>query len=99
MRSTLLLTVASTTGAWAATLADVCTTSYVESVLPADNFIQGVTLSAESVTANAVSNYTVAAGTSAPGKSGLNFCNVTFSFSHAGLDDKVGLSHVDLYRV
>ncbi|KAK3938569.1 putative tannase subunit protein [Diplogelasinospora grovesii] len=69
------------------TLADVCTTAYVQSVLPADNFIEGVTPSQASVTVNAVTNYTVAANDLFPGKSGIDFCNVTFSYSHAGLDD------------
>ncbi|KAH8905833.1 tannase and feruloyl esterase [Coniochaeta sp. PMI_546] len=78
-------------GVSATALADVCTISYVQSVLPADNFIQGLTLSTDSVTANSVTNYTVPASSSNPGKSGLNFCNVTFSYSHKGLNDKVSL--------
>lgn len=64
--------------------------AYVQSVLPADNFIQGITINSASVTANAVTDYTVAPGATTPAKSGVNFCNVTFTYSHAGLNDKVG---------
>ncbi|OIW23907.1 tannase and feruloyl esterase [Coniochaeta ligniaria NRRL 30616] len=91
MHSVFWLSSALAAAACAANLADVCTTSYVQSVLPADNFIQGTTLSAGSVTASAVTNYTVPASSSNPGKSGLNFCNVTFSYSHTGYNDKVNL--------
>ncbi|ORY68409.1 tannase [Pseudomassariella vexata] len=75
----------------ALSLADVCTVSYVQSVLPADNFVEGITLSPDSVTANAVTNYTVASSSLCPGKSGLDFCNVTFSYTHTGLDDTTNL--------
>lgn len=72
-----------------ASLADVCTTAYVQSALPADGFIEGVTLSSASVTSNSVTNYTVALADLNPSKDGLDFCNVTFSYSHAGLEDTV----------
>lgn len=90
MRVSLWLGLAPAAGVFAAILADVCTTSYVQSVLPADNFIQGLVLMAGSVTANAVTNFTVPSSSSNPGKSGLNFCNVTLSYSHTGLNDEVG---------
>jgi tannase len=76
--------------ACAATLASICTTAYVQSVLPADNFIQGITINSASVTANDVTNYTVASGATTPATSGLDFCNVTFTYSHTGLNGKVG---------
>lgn len=72
-------------------LSDVCTTTYVQSALPADGFIQGITPSSTSVTANPVTNYTLAAGSTNPSKTGLDFCNVTFSYTHAGRPVPVNL--------
>lgn len=71
------------------TLASVCTVSYVQSVLPANDFIPGVTLNVDSVTAGAVTNYTVAVSDGMLGGSGYDFCNVTFSYTHTGLNDTV----------
>ncbi|KAJ6474817.1 Tannase/feruloyl esterase [Mycena sanguinolenta] len=71
----------------AASLADICTTSYVQSTLPADGFVEGLVLSPESVTVNAVYNYTVAANNLYPGKSDLDFCNVTLSYTREGLSN------------
>jgi hypothetical protein len=72
-----------------ASLTDVCTTPYVRAALPADNFINGVVLSSSSITVNIVTNYSVAANDLFPGKDGLDFCNVTFSYTHTGLNDTV----------
>lgn len=74
------------------TLASVCTVDYVQSVLPATDFIEGVALNVDSVTANAVTNYTVAVSDGMLGGSGLDFCNVTFSYTHTGLNDTVSLT-------
>lgn len=71
-----------------ASLADVCTTSYLQSVLPANGFVDGVDLSTASVRVNSVRDFTVAASASFPGKSHLDFCNVTFSYGHTGLATK-----------
>ncbi len=70
-------------------LADACNLAYIKSVLPPSGLITGITPSPYSVKANAVVNYAVQASNTNPGKSGLDFCNVTFSYSHAGLNDKV----------
>ena len=43
----------------AATLNDVCTSSYVAASLPADGFYQGITIDASSLLANLVSNASV----------------------------------------
>ncbi|KAI8063225.1 Tannase/feruloyl esterase [Gongronella butleri] len=75
----------------AASLSEVCTVAYVQSVLPSDDTIQGIAISADSVTANAVTNYTITESDLIPGREGLDFCNVTFSYSHTGLDDKVNV--------
>jgi tannase len=88
--SSLLLSASYANLASAATLSDVCTISYVTSALPADNFIQGITINTDTVTANPVRNYTVASAAATPPATGINFCNVTFTYTHAGLNDKVG---------
>jgi tannase len=74
-----------------ASLNDVCTPSYVQSVLPTDDFIEGIKLSSTSVTSNPVTNYTGALGDLNRSKNGLDFCNVTFSYSHTCLDDTVSI--------
>ncbi|KAJ7771991.1 tannase and feruloyl esterase-domain-containing protein [Mycena maculata] len=50
-------------------------------------FIEGVVLSSESVTTKAVYNYTVTATDLYPGKSDLDFCNVTVSYTREGLSN------------
>lgn len=77
--------------ATAASLADVCTTTYVQSALPVDA-VEGITLSTDSVTANAVYNHSVSAGDLWPGKSGLDFCNVTFGYTRDGTSETVSIS-------
>ncbi|KAF2760391.1 tannase and feruloyl esterase [Pseudovirgaria hyperparasitica] len=67
-------------------LSSVCTVSYVQSVLPASEFITGITINVDSVTTNTVTNYSVASSNLYPAGSGLNFCNVTFSYTHDGSD-------------
>ncbi|KAF2669011.1 tannase and feruloyl esterase [Microthyrium microscopicum] len=44
-------------------------------------------ISPTSLTVNPVTNYTIAPSPLYAGKSGLDFCNVTFAYSHAGLND------------
>jgi len=70
-------------------LADVCTTTYIQSVLPGAGFLQGVEVMPSSVTANAVTNFTVTASSTSIGVSGRDFCNVTFSYARTGRSDKV----------
>ncbi|KAH8898294.1 tannase and feruloyl esterase family protein [Thozetella sp. PMI_491] len=69
------------TGVAGASLSDVCTLDYVKSTLPATDFIQGIQVLADTVTVNAVTNYTVSS------TSGYDFCNVTFAYTHTGLSD------------
>ncbi len=77
----------------ALSLEDVCNPTYVQGALPPGGFLRGIAASSSSVTANAVTNYTVIPSTTSPGKSGLDFCNVTFSYSHSGLKDNVRKTH------
>jgi tannase len=59
MRLGFLLGATAAAGAHAASLSDVCTSSYVRAALPANGTIAGVTLDPTSVTANAVYNTSV----------------------------------------
>ncbi|PWN23496.1 tannase and feruloyl esterase [Microstroma glucosiphilum] len=67
-----------------ATLADVCTVDYVQSILPADGFEHNIVFDADSVTANAVYDYNVTAGDNFPAATDRNFCNVTFTYTREG---------------
>ncbi|KAK3985656.1 Tannase/feruloyl esterase [Cladorrhinum sp. PSN332] len=72
-------------------LSTICTTEYIQNSLPAAGFVKGVNLDTSSITVNAVYNYTVPPTYTHPGAVGRNFCNVTFSYSHAGTSDKTNL--------
>lgn len=72
-----------------ATLADVCTTAYVTSTLPANDSLPGLSIIGGTITANPVTNYTVQAGNDYPAFTGLDFCNITFAYTHDGLGDQV----------
>lgn len=81
--------------AQAVTLDDVCTASYVASHLPASGYYDdfAISVNAESVTANVVTNYTVGPGDSPmfPAAS-FDYCNATFTYSHDGRGDAVVLT-------
>lgn len=92
-RAALLAAVAST--ARAASLADVCTTTYVAAHLPASGYYDdyALTVDASSVTANPVYNYSVGATDSYffPAAT-FDYCNVTFTYTHDGRGDSVLLT-------
>lgn len=77
--------VSSATGS---SLDDVCTTEYVKSVLPSDDTIDGVTVRSDSVTANTVTNVTISGENDFP-DAVIDYCNVTFAYSHTGTSDSV----------
>jgi tannase len=89
MRSAILTAAASAGVARAATLASVCTTSYVTSALPTDLF--GMTIDTSSVTAAAVYNASSTGSVMFPDAT-FDFCNVTMAYSHNGRDDQVLLN-------
>lgn len=74
--------------ATAASLASVCTTSHISSALSAIKSFNGITLNTDSVTANAVYNETHTGQTFFPDDT-IDYCNVTFSYTHNGLNDTV----------
>lgn len=69
-----------------ASLSDICSSSYAVAALPLDA-IQGVTIDTTSVTAQLVTNFT-ASSIFYP-TSTFDYCNLTFAYSHNGLDDDV----------
>ncbi|KIV81328.1 hypothetical protein PV11_03519 [Exophiala sideris] len=76
----------------ASTLNDVCTPSYVQRHLPAPGFYQGVTVNTSTVTANPVTNVTVADNDFFPDAT-FDYCNVSFTYSHDGVNDEVVLTY------
>jgi tannase len=81
----LLLSSAMVAAAAAASLSSICSVSYLTSVLPvaADS---AVTIDSSSVTANAVYNDSISGSYFYP-DAVIDYCNVTFSYSHNGLAD------------
>lgn len=70
-------------------LSSLCSVSYLQSTLPsATSFIQGVTLDPSSITANLVSNSSIASSNMYPAAV-IDYCNVTLAYSHNGRDDQV----------
>lgn len=90
MRSTswIVAAAASASIAHAATLEDVCTTSYVQAALPADGFYQGITVDSSSVAVMPVTNASVSDQDWYP-DAVFDYCDVTFAYSHTGRDDQV----------
>lgn len=74
--------------AMASSISSLCTTSKVTAALPANGTILGVTFDPSSVTAALVYNQTVSAEDNFP-DAVISYCNVTFSYSHADLNDTV----------
>lgn len=75
----------------AASLADVCTTTYLQSVLPTSDLYAGavaLTIDPSSVTANAVYNSSSSGEVMFP-DTVVSYCNVTFAYSNPGRNNTV----------
>lgn len=74
--------------AMASSLGSLCTTSKIAAALPADDFITGINFDKSSVTAALVYNSTATGSDNYP-NAVISYCNVTFAYSHASLNDNV----------
>ncbi|WRT70451.1 uncharacterized protein IL334_007449 [Kwoniella shivajii] len=77
-----LVAITAPTTAW--TIDQLCDASFISSCLP-DNAAPGVVIDSSSLTSY-VANHTM-------GSTILYFCNVTFAYSHAGLNDRVQVNY------
>lgn len=72
----------------ATTITEVCTPSYVQSSLVFDSIINGIVIDSSSVTANIVTDASANGDNNFP-DAVFDYCNVTFAYSHNGVDDQV----------
>ncbi|KAE8150970.1 Tannase 33 kDa subunit [Aspergillus avenaceus] len=74
-----------------ASLTDVCTKSNVQSALPANGTLLGISLIPSAVTAGTVYNASTGGGMMSSSSDGetYNYCNVTVTYTHTGKGDKV----------
>ncbi|OJJ45149.1 hypothetical protein ASPZODRAFT_27150 [Penicilliopsis zonata CBS 506.65] len=91
-KPTLLAATMSAAAAHAASLTDICTTSYIESKLPTSDFNEGIEIDSSSVTAAVVYNASSSGSYFFPATN-FDFCNVTFAYTHEGLNDTVQLNY------
>ncbi|TGO81177.1 hypothetical protein BPOR_1298g00020 [Botrytis porri] len=73
------------------TLTDICTSTYLAANFLADDFYDGITLDPTCITAKTVTNAT-ASSVFYP-NAVIDYCAVTFKYSHNGLDDSVLLTY------
>lgn len=74
----------------ATTLDSLCTSTYAQAVLPADDIYEGITIDHSSVVTTSVKNASVQGQEFYPDAT-FDYCNVSFSYSHNGLNDKVNV--------
>ncbi|KAF7540538.1 hypothetical protein G7Z17_g12165 [Cylindrodendrum hubeiense] len=91
-QSSRAVVVALAASANAATLADVCKVSNVQSAMPSNGTLLGIDLLPSTVTASAVYNATSGMGST----TAYNYCNVTFSYTHTGKGDEVVVKYAFL---
>lgn len=77
--------------AQALTLTDICTSTYLAANFPAVDFYEGITLDPTSITATVVTNSSVSSVFYPD--SVIDYCAVTFEYSHNGRDDTVLLTY------
>jgi tannase len=68
-------------------LNEVCTVEYAKPKLPSSDFIQGITFDPSTLTAVPVTN--VSASSNFFSSATIEYCNVTFAYTHNGRDDPV----------
>ncbi|KAJ5181077.1 Tannase/feruloyl esterase [Penicillium cf. griseofulvum] len=73
----------------AASLADVCAVSNVQSALPSDGTLLGINMIPSAVTANAVYNVSAGMGSTET----YTYCNVTVTYEHTGKGDSVVIKY------
>lgn len=71
---------------------DACTKSYAQSKLPSNNVFPGITIETSSLIATLVTNASIAGNSDYP-SANLEYCNVTFAYSHNGRNDRVVLTY------
>jgi tannase len=81
-----LAAVAFATAASATSLSSICTDAYAKKALPI-GAIDGITIDSSSVSTSIVTNYT-ASSIFFPTDT-FNYCNLTFAYSHDGIDGDV----------
>lgn len=90
--SLALAALAASASVSAANLEDVCNAAYAKSALPQSESFQGITIDRSSVTTAVVYNISVTGEVYYP-DSTISYCNVTFAYTHDGLDDLVHLQY------
>lgn len=71
----------------AASLSDVCSSTYAQAALPASDFYPGITIDSSSTTAALVTNSSTTSEWF-PTET-IEYCNVTFAYSHNGITDDI----------
>lgn len=92
MRVTGLFLAGLASSASATSLADICTASYARKNLPSLPLSAGILVNDSSVTAETFYNVSFTGSAMYPNAT-ISYCNVTFAYSHHGLDDKVFLTY------
>ena len=87
----LTLSMAAAAAAQISTLSDLCTTSHVQSALPATDFFPGITIDSSSIETTITRNYS-ASNEWYPTAS-FDYCNITFAYAHNGLGDTVHVTY------
>lgn len=74
------------------TLDQLCTASFVQSALPTKDYYNGLTIDPSSVITTLTTNYSLTGNTFFPDAT-INYCNVSFSYSHNGAIDVVHVAY------
>jgi tannase len=78
--------------AQAASLSQVCTDAYVTAALPANGTFQGISIDSGSVATTINTNVSISSQNFFPAAV-INYCEVTFNYTHIGRDDRVALTY------